>query len=62
LYSPRCVYLLWNVGLSDNAASLALHARHGFRVVGIRERPGRLHGVWRDVIAIERRSSVAGLD
>lgn len=47
---------------TDNAASLALHARHGFRVVGIRERPGRLHGVWRDVIAIERRSIVAGIE
>lgn len=47
---------------TDNAASLALHARHGFRVVGVRERPGRLHGVWRDVIAIERRSAVAGVE
>ena len=47
---------------TDNLASLALHARHGFRVVGTRERPGQLHGVWRDVIAIERRSLVAGVD
>lgn len=47
---------------TDNAASLALHARHGFRIVGTRERPGRLHGVWRDVIAIERRSAVAGIE
>ncbi len=47
---------------TDNAASLALHAKHGFRVVGTRERPGRLHGVWRDVIAIERRSTVVGVE
>jgi len=47
---------------TDNPASLALHTRHGFRVVGTRERPGRLHGVWRDVIAIERRSTVAGVE
>ncbi len=44
----------------ENTASLALHQRVGFRMVGVRERPGRLHGVWRDVVAIERRSAVAG--
>ena len=40
----------------ENAASLALHERCGFRVVGRRERLGRHHGVWRDVLLIERRS------
>ena len=40
----------------ENAASLALHAGCGFRVVGTRERLGRHHGVWRDVVLIERRS------
>lgn len=40
----------------ENAASLALHHRAGFRVVGTRERLGRHHGVWRDVVLIERRS------
>nr|WP_062339580.1 GNAT family N-acetyltransferase [Herbidospora sakaeratensis] len=40
----------------ENTASLALHARAGFRVIGIRERIGRHHGVWRDVVLIERRS------
>jgi L-amino acid N-acyltransferase YncA len=42
----------------DNTASLALHERCGFRVVGRRERLGPLHGIWRDVIFLERRSSV----
>ena len=41
----------------ENAASLALHARHGFRVVGTRERLGRLGDAWRDVLLLERRSS-----
>ncbi|HET9172244.1 MAG TPA: GNAT family N-acetyltransferase [Actinospica sp.] len=45
----------------ENAASLALHMRHGFRAVGVRERIGRHHGTWRDVILIERRSSVVGV-
>ncbi|MFE9663786.1 MULTISPECIES: GNAT family N-acetyltransferase [unclassified Streptomyces] len=42
----------------ENTASLALHARAGFRVVGVRERVARHHGVWRDVVLIERRSTV----
>ena len=40
----------------ENAASLALHRRCGFRVVGTRERIGKLDGVWRDVVLLERRS------
>lgn len=40
----------------ENAASLAVHARAGFRVIGIRERIGHHHGVWRDVVLVERRS------
>lgn len=40
----------------ENTASLALHAKAGFRVVGTRERLGRDQGRWRDVILVERRS------
>ena len=40
----------------ENTASLALHHACGFRTVGTRERIGRHHGVWRDVVLIERRS------
>ena len=40
----------------ENEASLALHRRCGFRLVGTRERIGRLDGVWRDVLLLERRS------
>ena len=39
----------------DNLASLELHRRFGFREVGIRERIGRLNGVWRDVVLLELR-------
>ncbi|MGW4502262.1 N-acetyltransferase family protein [Micromonospora sp. NPDC004336] len=42
----------------ENAASLALHGRAGFRVVGVRRRVGRHHGRWRDVVLLERRSAV----
>lgn len=44
----------------ENAASLALHRAAGFREVGVRERVGRHHGVWRDVVLLERRSPVVG--
>ena len=40
----------------ENTASLALHAAAGFRTVGTRQRIGRHHGVWRDVVLLERRS------
>lgn len=44
----------------ENAASVALHHRCGFRTVGRRERLGRMGGVWRDVLLLERRSAVVG--
>ena len=44
----------------ENTASLALHEAAGFRVVGVRERLGQHHGVWRDVVLLERRSPAVG--
>ncbi|GHJ90733.1 N-acetyltransferase [Streptomyces sp. NE5-10] len=44
----------------ENTASLALHKRVGFRVIGRRERVGRHHGRWRDTVLLERRSQVVG--
>jgi L-amino acid N-acyltransferase YncA len=45
----------------ENRASLALHERCGFRIVGTRERVGQHHGVWRDVVFVERRSLTVGV-
>ncbi len=44
----------------ENAASIGLHERAGFRMVGTRERLGEMNGRWRDVVLMERRSAVAG--
>jgi L-amino acid N-acyltransferase YncA len=44
----------------ENIASLALHERCGFRVVGRRERLGQHFGRWRDVVFLERRSPAVG--
>jgi L-amino acid N-acyltransferase YncA len=45
----------------ENAPSVELHKRHGFRVVGTREKLGSLDGRWRDVLLMERRSTVSGI-
>jgi phosphinothricin acetyltransferase len=48
--------------LAENEASIRLHETCGFRVVGKRERLGKLKGVWRDVVLLERRSEIVGND
>jgi L-amino acid N-acyltransferase YncA len=53
---------LWTIEaivFPDNEASVRMLEASGFRVVGRRERLGRLHGVWRDVLLLERRGPVA---
>lgn len=45
----------------ENRASVTLHERLGFRQVGRRERLGKMNGVWRDVLLLERRSARAGV-
>jgi L-amino acid N-acyltransferase YncA len=45
----------------ENTASIELHGKVGFRVVGTRERIGCMDGRWRDVLLMERRSAVAGV-
>jgi L-amino acid N-acyltransferase YncA len=47
----------------ENEASIALHERCGFRMVGTHERIGQMpDGRWRDVVLYERRSEVVGGD
>jgi phosphinothricin acetyltransferase len=45
----------------ENAASIELHKRAGFRLLGTRERLGCLDGRWRDVVLMERRNAIAGV-
>lgn len=44
-----------------NEASIALHTKLGFRIVGKRERIGQLDGVWLDTVILERRSTKIGV-
>ncbi len=46
----------------ENKASLELHRKFGFREVGRRERIGQMNGIWRDVLLLERRSKVVGIN
>jgi L-amino acid N-acyltransferase YncA len=49
---------LWTLQTSvfpENIASLELHYAAGFRLVGVRERIAKHHGIWRDTVLIERR-------
>jgi L-amino acid N-acyltransferase YncA len=54
------IWTLQAVIMVENAASIKLHLRCGFREVGHRERIGNLHGVWRDTLLFERRSDKVG--
>ncbi|KGR74257.1 GNAT family N-acetyltransferase [Ureibacillus sinduriensis] len=44
----------------DNEASIQLHMKNGFRIVGIREKIGKLNGIWKDNLLLERRSQSIG--
>ncbi len=46
----------------ENVASVALHESCSFRLVGRRERIGKLKGRWRDTVLLERRSQTVGAD
>jgi L-amino acid N-acyltransferase YncA len=54
------IWMLQAVVFPENAATIALHLRCGFREVGRRERIGKLNNEWRDTILLERRSALIG--
>jgi L-amino acid N-acyltransferase YncA len=56
---------IWTLQASifpENTGSFRLHKSCGFREVGRRERIGKMNGVWRNTVLLERRSDVAGSD
>jgi L-amino acid N-acyltransferase YncA len=61
-YAERGFWKIVSRIFPENTASLALHERCGFRVVGVYERHGKLEGEWRDCVIVERLldSSSAG--
>lgn len=55
------IWMLQSVIFPENAASIRIHEKAGFRLVGRRERVAQRDGRWRDTAMLERRSRVAGL-
>jgi phosphinothricin acetyltransferase len=49
--------------IRKNEASITLHKSCGFRELGIREKIAKMSdGIWHDVVLMERRSKIAGID
>ncbi|MDN4492784.1 GNAT family N-acetyltransferase [Ureibacillus aquaedulcis] len=46
----------------ENEASIRLHKKNGFKVVGIREKIAKMDGIWKDTLLLERRSRLVGRD
>lgn len=46
----------------ENKASIALHLKNGFKILGIREKIGKMDNIWRDTAMLERRSKVVGIE
>jgi phosphinothricin acetyltransferase len=46
----------------ENIASIKLHEELGFRQLGFREKIGKMNGIWRDTILLERRSKKVGIE
>ena len=53
-YAERGFWKIVSRIFPENAASLALHERCGFRVVGVYQRHAKLEGEWRDCVIVER--------
>ena len=53
-YADRGFWKIVSRIFPENTASLALHERCGFRVVGVYRRHGKLEGEWRDCVIVER--------
>jgi len=61
-YERRGFWKLTSRIFADNTASIALHERCGFRVIGVYRRHGRLHGVWKDCVIVEKLLGDAARD
>jgi len=53
-YAERGFWKIVSRIFPENKASLAVHERCGFRVVGVYRRHGKLEGEWRDCVIVER--------
>jgi L-amino acid N-acyltransferase YncA len=54
------IWTLCSVVFPENTATLKLHGKYGFRIVGTRKKIGCHKGKWRDTVLLERRSKAIG--
>ena len=47
--------------MDANKSSIQMHLNCGFRVLGLREKIGKLNGIWLNNTLLERRSKITGL-
>jgi phosphinothricin acetyltransferase len=55
------IWMLQSGIFPENLPSIALHEKLGFRKVGYREKIGKMNGIWRDTVLMERRSKTTGI-
>ncbi|MGD2122813.1 MAG: GNAT family N-acetyltransferase [Gemmatimonadota bacterium] len=61
--SERAGYWTLQAGIfPENRSSVRIHEKCGFRILGTRERLGKMGGSWRDVLLMERRSAAVGIE
>jgi len=55
------IWTLFSSVIPENKATLRLHEKFDFRIIGIRERIAQINRIWRDTIQLERRSNKIGI-
>ena len=58
----ECIWTLQAGIFSENTPSIKLHRKLGFRIIGVREKLGKIDFQWKDIILMERRSKKTGID
>ena len=61
-YAERGFWKIVSRIFPENTASLVLHERAGFRVVGVYHRHGKVDGLWRDCVIVEKLLGDAALE
>ncbi len=54
------IWSLFSSVFPENSATIKLHEKFGFRVLGYREKIAQLDGKWRNTVLLERRSKKIG--
>jgi len=55
------IWTLYSSVFPENVATLKLHDKFGFRVIGTRKKIAKLDNKWRDTVLLERRSKKIGI-